>query len=81
MKILKIFKKVVLIGGGLVVVFLVFSALNHEYQLRNEAEEYPPPGELVEVNNNEMHVYSDGQGDVTLIFYAWGRLIHSNYRF
>ena len=63
-----LFGKLLLFGGGLVVVFLLFSALYHNYQLKNKTEEYPPPGELVEVNNNEMHVYSEGQGDITLVF-------------
>lgn len=68
MKILKIFGKIVLFGGGIIVVLLVFSALHHKYKLRNEAKEYPAPGELVQINNNKMHVYSEGQGDNTLIF-------------
>ncbi len=68
MKILKIAGKIVIFGGGIIVVLLVLSALYHKYELRNEAKKYPPPGELVQVNNNKMHVYSEGQGDFTLIF-------------
>jgi hypothetical protein len=70
MKILKIFGKVVLFGGGLVVVLLLLSTLYHTYKLRNEAKEYPPPGEFIQVNNNKMHVYTEGQGDLTLVFMA-----------
>ena len=51
MEILKIFGRVVLFGGGLVVVFLLLSTLYHTYQLRNEAKEYPPPGKSVQINN------------------------------
>ena len=68
MEILKIFGRVVLFGGGLVVVLLLLSTLYHTYQLRNEAKEYPPPGKSVQVNNNKMHVFTEGQGDITLVF-------------
>ncbi len=68
MEILKIFGKIVLFGGGLVVVLLLLSTLYHTYKLRNEAKEYPAPGELVQINNNKMHVYSEGQGNITLVF-------------
>lgn len=68
MNILKIFGKVVLFGGGLVVVLLALSTLYHTNQLRNEAKKYPPPGKLVQINNNKMHVFTEGQGDVTLVF-------------
>lgn len=53
---------------SIAVMFIVASTLNHQYQLRKEEKEYPPPGKLVEVNNNKIHVYGDGQGDITLIF-------------
>lgn len=45
-------------------------ALYHRHQLRREAEEYPPPGRMVEVNGRELHVYAEGQGDTTLVFMA-----------
>ena len=72
MKILKVSGKVLLFGAGLVIVLLVFSVIYHNYQLRTEAEEYPPPGELVEVNDNKMHVYSEGYGDITFVFLPGG---------
>lgn len=68
MKILKIFRKIILFGAGIIVVLLVFTALYHNYKLMNEAKEYPAPGELVEINNKKMHVYSEGQGNITLVF-------------
>lgn len=67
---MKIFGKVLLIGGGLVVVLLLLSVLYHKYQLKNDAKKYPPPGKLVQVNNNKMHVYSEGEGNLTLVFMA-----------
>ena len=70
MKILDILKYIVLIGGGLLLVLLVFSILNHAYLLKTEAEKYPPLGKIVQVNNKGIHVYSEGQGEVTLVFMA-----------
>lgn len=67
---MKIFGKILLIGGGLIVVLLLLSVLYHTYQLKNEAKKYPPPGKLVQVNNNKMHVYSEGEGYLTLVFMA-----------
>jgi len=66
-----IFGKIVLFGIILIaLIAALFAALAvyHRYQLKNEAEAYPPMGELVQVNNNNMHVYSEGQGDITLVF-------------
>lgn len=68
MKVLKILGKIGLVVVGLVVVLLVSSTIYHTYKLRSEAKEFPPPGELVEVNDKQMHVYSKGQGDTTLVF-------------
>ena len=65
---MKLLGKIVLFGGVIVVVLLGLSALYHGYQLRKEAKAYPPPGELVKVNDSKMHVYTEGQGDLTLVF-------------
>lgn len=67
---MKLFGKFLLIGGGLIVVLLLLLVLYHTYQLKNEAKKYPPPGKLVEVDNNKMHVYSEGKGNLTLVFMA-----------
>ncbi len=67
---MKIFGKILLFGGGLIVVLLLLLVLYHTYQLKNEAKKYPPSGGLVQVDNNKMHVYSEGEGDLTLVFMA-----------
>ncbi len=67
---MKIFFKVVLIGVGLLLVLLLLSFLYHTYQIKSEAKKYPAPGKLVQVNNNDIHVYSEGEGDHTLVFMA-----------
>lgn len=65
---MKMVGKIALLGGVIVVVLLGLSGLYHGYQLRREAKAYPPPGELVRINNRKMHVYTEGQGDITLVF-------------
>jgi len=54
-----------------VAVFSVFALMmNHNHQLKREAKAYPPPGNVVEVNNKKMHVYAEGEGELTLVFMA-----------
>ena len=61
---------ILLLIFGLVVMLLIASTINHYYQLRKEAKKYPPLGKMVEVNNSQIHVYAEGQGDITLVFLA-----------
>ena len=65
---MKMFGKIVLVGVVIVAGLLGLSGLYHGYQLRKEAKAYPPPGELVSINDNRMHVYTEGQGEITLVF-------------
>lgn len=65
---MKMVGKIALLGVVIVVVLLGLSGLYHGYQLRREAKAYPPPGELVGINNRKMHVYTEGQGNITLVF-------------
>ena len=46
------------------------SYLNHQYLMDKEKENYPAPGNLVDVNNdgNKVHVYAQGEGNKTLVF-------------
>ncbi|MCR3921580.1 MAG: alpha/beta hydrolase [Firmicutes bacterium] len=44
--------------------------INHNNQLKEEAKEYPPPGRIVELNDKKLHVYTEGEGDITLVFMA-----------
>lgn len=63
--------------GVIVLIILVFallgvgvSAAYHRYQLSREGQAYPPWGEMVEVDGQQLHVYTEGQGDHTLVFLA-----------
>ncbi|MBS3792877.1 hypothetical protein KGY77_09570 [Candidatus Bipolaricaulota bacterium] len=53
---MKMFGKILLVGVVIVVGLLGLSGLYHGYQLRKEAKAYPPPGELVSIDDNRMHV-------------------------
>lgn len=67
-KMIKVLGVGILVLLGLLILLISASTINHNYQLRNEAQLYPAPGKLVEVNNNLIHVFTEGQGDITLVF-------------
>lgn len=67
---MKTIGKILLFGGGLLILLLLLSTIYHTYQLRIEAKKYPPLGKLVKIKENNIHVYSAGQGDNTLVFLA-----------
>ena len=70
----KIFKWALIAIPILLIVFITFiigsSYLEHRNLVKEEKEEYPAPGTLVDVNNdgNKLHVYTKGEGDKTLVF-------------
>lgn len=68
MKVLKMFGIVILILAAAVAIFLIASTINHRRQLRQEAKAYMPPGTMVDVNGKHLHVYAEGEGDLTLVF-------------
>jgi pimeloyl-ACP methyl ester carboxylesterase len=53
---------------GLLVLLVVGSTLNHRLRIPGEEAAYPPPGKLVAVNGHRLHVYAEGEGDLTLVF-------------
>ena len=44
------------------------SSINHRLQTRREEAAYSPPGQLVAVNGHRLHVYAEGEGELTLVF-------------
>lgn len=70
MKIIKILGIIILSLIAMIVVFVIVSAVNHTIKLRKEAKKYSPTGQMVEVNNKKLHVYTEGEGEVTLVFMA-----------
>lgn len=64
--------KVVLIIIAVIVLFVVVSFVRHKICSSNEKDLLTPLGELVEVNGNNMSVYTEGNGDKTLVFMSGG---------
>ena len=58
--------------GSLVILIVSVSFINHQIQLSKENELFVPSGKLVEVNDHQMHVYSEGNGKETLVFMSGG---------
>lgn len=54
------------------VLILSVSFINHKIQLSIEEEQFVPTGQLVEVNGHQMHVYTEGNGEETLVFMSGG---------
>lgn len=67
-KILKIF----LIIVGLICIFLIAVYIFHMICLKKEEKMFVPVGQLVEVDGGKMNVYTEGEGDVTLVFMSGG---------
>lgn len=67
----KVFKTIKFIIVGMVVllsIFLFVCFINNQIQLKKEANILVPTGKIVEVNNKNLHVYSEGKGDLTCVF-------------
>ncbi len=64
--------KVVLIIITIIVLFVIVSFVRHKICISNEKDMLTPLGELVEVNGNNMSVYTEGNGDKTLVFMSGG---------
>lgn len=56
------------------VIFILFLAvyINHKIHLKKEAALLTPIGQLVEVDGHNMSVYTEGSGDITLVFLSGG---------
>lgn len=56
--------------GILVVTVLVIGAsfINHKIRLSFESSAFPPPGQMILVNDHQLHLYVEGKGDLPLVF-------------
>jgi len=68
MKMFKIFGIIILILFAIIAIFLIASTINHQSQLRKEAREHFPTDSLVKVDDKNLHVHAEGEGDLTLVF-------------
>lgn len=57
-----------LIIAGLLGLLLLLSWVNHRIQLAREEAIYQPMGKQVAVNGHSMNLYTEGNGEVTLVF-------------
>lgn len=62
------FLKVVFIIIAVIVLFIIVSLVRHKICSFREKELLKPLGKLVEVNGHNMSVYTEGEGDKTLVF-------------
>ena len=69
---MKRFMKVLGIIVVICVMFLLLCYVNHRAQSKKEEELLKPLGKMVQVNQNQMSVYTEGEGDKTLVFLSGG---------
>src|SRR5690625_3479469 len=53
-------------------IIISLSLINHHVKLSKEKKLIVPLGNLVEINNHQMHVYTEGRGEETLVFMSGG---------
>lgn len=71
----KILKRMITIFIAILILFVILvfvSFINHKIQLSKEDKLFIPTGQMVEVNGHNMHVYTEGDGEETLVFMSGG---------
>ena len=70
---LKRLGKTVIFGLLAIVVLMGSGAIYESVSSRQDLKSYTPSGKLYNVNGQRMHLYTAGQGDVTVVFASgWG---------
>lgn len=64
--------KILLIIVCIIILFVIISVVRHKICSSKEKDLLAPLGELVEVNGHNMSVYTEGEGDKTLVFMSGG---------
>ena len=67
-KILRKSLKIILMIVAVIALFVIISFVRHKLCSSKEKDLLTPLGELVEVNGHNMSVYTEGDGDKTLVF-------------
>lgn len=69
-------KTKVLRAGGIALaaisLFFLVCFLNHRIRLRVESSLLLPPGTMADVDGRQMHIYTEGSGEETLVFLSGG---------
>lgn len=66
------FLKVIFIIVAVIVLFIIVSFIRHKICSFRERKLLTPLGKIVEVNDHNMSVYTEGEGDKTLVFLSGG---------
>lgn len=66
------FLKVIFIIVAVIVLFIIVSFIRHKICGFRERKLLTPLGKIVEVNGHNMSVYTEGEGDKTLVFLSGG---------
>ena len=66
------FLKVIFIIVAVIVLFIIVSFIRHKICSSRERKLLTPLGKIVEVNGHNMSVYTEGEGDKTLVFLSGG---------
>ena len=64
--------KIVLIITAIIILFVIISLVHHKICSSKEKDLLTPLGELVEVNGHNMSIYTEGEGNKTLVFLSGG---------
>lgn len=71
----KIAKKIgigILVIICILLIIILISFINHKIKLKKESKLFETLGKMVKVNEHSMHVYTEGKGEVTLVFMSGG---------
>lgn len=63
---------ITLIFTSAIILLIIVSYANHKIHLFKENKLFLPKGQLVEVNGHNIHVYTEGEGDIPLVFMSGG---------
>ena len=69
---LKMVLKVILTILTVLCVLLLAAFINHRIKIKNEASLLEPMGQLVEVDGKNMCIYTEGEGEETIVFLSGG---------
>lgn len=66
-KIFKFIKVTTLVILLLMFIFLIILFINNKIQLKKESSILKPNGKIISVNDKKLHVYSEGEGNITCV--------------
>lgn len=78
---LKILRNFILMLLSLCVLFLLICFVYNKIELKKEAKIIKPTGTIVKVSGRNMHVYTEGNGNLTCVFMSGSAIAASNLDF